>query len=165
MRAIALSEEHLLLIDDADFEEVSRYNWRVFIANRRYARDGTRIIIKAYVYQGKRLGYYVYLSQVILKKGRHSSWTINFKDGNNLNWQRENLIVKNSDSKAVINTSRSFDIPWCPYGPAKIHMAIGNDRDELCLQCDDTFNGPYYKCLALTCSTFWKTWIRRNSDG
>jgi hypothetical protein len=164
MKAIPLSEEHLLLIDDEDFEEVSKYNWRVFIAKRRYTRNATRIIIKAFVYPGKGMGYYVYLSQMILKKEKHSTCTINFKDGNSLNWQRENLVVKNYHSNKQVNTARSFDAPWCPFGPATIHMALGNVRDEPCCQCDDTFNGPYHKCLAFVSQTFWQTWKRRDRD-
>jgi hypothetical protein len=166
MKSITLHNGNQLLVDDEDYEEVSRYDWRCYRGNKNRV-DGSEgaMTIKAYVKGGGGYeSYCVFLSRILLQRNKQATWIVEFKDGNELNWQRDNLIVyANRRSRSIISAHRAIDAPWCPFGPAKIYKDEGR-RNGKCLECSDLFEGPYYKCLALASRTFWPNWVRKEIE-
>lgn len=124
MRAIPLTQGKVALVDDADYDRISRFKW--------YARKGSRASV---FYANRKVnGKHVGMHNEIMGAAPDPSMTPDHRDGNGLNNQRSNLrwathaqqrynipLAKNNTSgfKGVRkSTSPPHAFPWT----AQIHV-------------------------------------------
>lgn len=153
MKTIPLQNGGALLVDDEDFDLLNQHKWYIYdCRGRRYLR----------AYIPKERGY-IYITNLLFKQIQHSAMIIKFKDGNNLNWQRENILMFTTNNGVPYQVFRRINVPNCPLGPAHLERADGGRSPE-CADCDDSYKGPYYHCLDQVRKTFWRGWRRIADD-
>jgi hypothetical protein len=159
-RVPIINANSFILCDDEDFAEVSKYQWRLYFPKRRKAVG----IVKAYILGVHR---YIYPSEVLFPHMQGNGYRWVFKDGDCLNWQRKNLLIYSGKTGMSIDANSSLSIDWCPLGPAMLlpdsRFPGEVQRSKECTKCDDSHEGPYWRCLALVRKTSWPGW-RREDD-
>jgi hypothetical protein len=137
MRTLPLSQGYVALVDDEDFERLSKYKWHALICRRK---DGS--ILQVYATRCFRRGKTVLLQREVMNPS--PSQYISPVDGNTLNCQKSNLSVvtrehRGGRGRKRLNTSSQYkgvswskrDKVWtASIGPDGVKKHLGSFKNE-----------------------------------
>jgi hypothetical protein len=107
MKRIPLTQGLYALVDDEDYEYLSRHKWYA-------SKEGNMYYAKRYVYLGNGKGTSVKMHQGLL--GKKPVFVIDHKDGNGLNNQKSNLRHvtrrQNAQNLFISKTSKYPGVYW-----------------------------------------------------
>jgi hypothetical protein len=163
MRIPVLNEDSFVLVDDEDFAEFSRHTWNIYHS----ATERVRAVFKAHVRDDSGQRYYIYPSTVLFPHCKHTGIYWTYRDGDNHNWQKANIILRNVKQSRSTLVLTSLSVPWCPFGAAILRATIFHQklqRPDLCTKCEDRYEGPYWQCLNQISRSLWRAWRRENDE-
>jgi hypothetical protein len=156
MKELQLTTGETVLLDDEDYEKVRESQWKLITNSAGMIR-----ILRVIDLRALDIRLFGFLGP----KARPV-----FRDGNPLNYQRDNVIM--SYRGQPINARALVQIKHCPWGRCSIHPAgtvNRGHRSTTCLRCmniqykKDDFQ-PYKECMNLAADRNWPGWAREDRD-
>lgn len=160
MPSITCYSGEVVLLDEKDYEKAKDKQWfalrrtgatRIYIFHRPRGTDQTKSLVQTML-------------------GDIRPYTLQFRDGNDLNYTRDNIYLTKAKGwkKGQSQTLTLLDsyIPThCPFGPCVLYSIptlteiAFREGCEDC-QCKDEYEPFYWKCLSYAADKQWESWRR-----